>query len=304
MQNNIYLQNGDNMKTNFLPKNKNIGLLFNCDNKNCLSFAQELIFWGKEKGYNFLLREEEAECLGMPYTDKDQWIKKISFCVVLGGDGAMVRASHTVYRYDIPLLGVNFGHLGFLALCNGSDCRAMIETIFAGQAFCLKRRLLRVKVWRNGGIVKTFRALNDAVISSSLISRIGHFILEVGGKRFVAFLADGIICSTPTGSTAYNLSAGGPIVPPHAPLMVMTPICAHTLNARSVVFSEGDNIVVIPTIKGGKHVLTVDGQIAYNLKLGDKIEIELDPKYIISTFALQDENYFAIIQEKLGFGKR
>lgn len=292
------------MKANFLPKNNNIGLVFNCDNKNCLSFAQKLIAWGKEKGYNFLLREDEAKFIGLSPTDNDQWKKSVSFCVVLGGDGAMVRASHVVYRYNIPLLGVNFGHLGFLASCNGTDCKSMIEAIFAGEAFCLKRRLLFVKVWRGGRIVKTFRALNDAVISSSLISRIGHFILEVGGKRFVDFLADGIVCSTPTGSTAYNLSAGGPIVPPHAPLMVMTPICAHTLNARPVVFSENDNITVVPTIKGAKHVLTVDGQIAYNLKLNDKIEIELDPKYKISTFALHDDNYFAIIQEKLGFGRR
>ncbi len=292
------------MKPNFLPKNNNIGLIFNCDNKNCLFFAQELIAWGKEKGYNFLLREDEAKIIGLSPTDNDQWKKSVSFCVVLGGDGAMVRASHVVYRYNIPLLGVNFGHLGFLASCKGTDCESMIKAIFAGEAFCLERRLLHVKVWRDGRIVKAFRALNDAVISSSLISRIGHFILEVGGKRFVDFLADGIICSTPTGSTAYNLSAGGPIVPPHAPLMVMTPICAHTLNARPVVFSENDNITVTPTIKGTKHVLTVDGQIAYNLKLNDKIEIELDPKYWISTFALHDDNYFTIIQEKLGFGRR
>lgn len=292
------------MKTNFLPKNKNIGLVFNCDNKNCLSFAQDLISWGKENGYDFLLRESEAKFLGIAHTDNERWRKDISFCVVLGGDGAMVRASHIVYRYNIPLLGVNFGHLGFLASCDATECKSMIEAIFAGEVFCLKRRLLSAKVWRNGSVVKTFRALNDAVISSSLISRIGHFILEVSGKHFVDFLADGIVCSTPTGSTAYNLSAGGPIVPPNAPLMIMTPICAHTLNARSVVFSEGDDIMIMPTIKGGKHVLTVDGQIAYNLQSNDKIEIVLDSKYTISTFTLQDENYFGIIQEKLGFGRR
>ena len=292
------------MNNNFSPKNKNIGLLFNCDNKNCLSFARDLIAWGKGKGYCFLLLDDEAKKIGSVTTEKEQWRKNISFCIVLGGDGAMVRASHLVYRQNVPLLGVNFGHLGFLASCDATECQSVIEAIFEGKANCLKRRLLLVKVLRNGKVTKTFRALNDAVISSSLISRIGYFILEVGGKHFVDFMADGIVCSTPTGSTAYNLSAGGPIVPPHAPLMVMTPICAHTLNARSVVLSEGDKICVTPTIKGGRHVLTLDGQIAYNLKLGDKIQIELEPRYTISTFTLQDKNYFDIIQEKLGFGKR
>ncbi len=280
----------------------NVGLLFNTQKPAAFEMAEKLCSWGKEHEVNFLFPPHEASALSVPETPDHIWREAVSFAVILGGDGTFLRAARYTFGYNIPLYGINLGRLGFLATGSPDSASNDIMNIIAGKYTLQKRSLLKGHVWRGGRLVHELHALNDLVISKGNIARVIDLEVRVSGEILSLFLADGLILSTPTGSTAYALSAGGPIVPPHVPCMLIAPICAHTLYARPVVLSSNDNAVIIPKGETRNLMLTQDGQLGYELLPDDRLEVMIDTDMYVNTIQLYGRSYYDLLREKLRWG--
>lgn len=211
-----------------------IGMLVNTRKPGALAMAGSLIEWGKASGVSFLFPPHEASVLGIQGVDDEEWKRAVSIAVVIGGDGTFLRAARYVLGAPISLYGINLGHLGFLASGKAEEAENDLEAILRGQYSLLSHRVLEGKICRDGKNIHTLFALNDLVLAKGAMARVMHIEVSMGDKVLNTLPADGIIVSTPTGSTAYALSAGGPIVPPHIPCMIIVPICAHT-DRKSVV---------------------------------------------------------------------
>ena len=279
-----------------------IGLLFNTQKQTAIKTAVRLCQWGKENNIDFLMPPHEASALSVPETPDKKWHKEVSFAVILGGDGTFLRAARYTFGYDIPLYGINLGRLGFLATGSPGSAEKDIITIISGKYTLQKRHLLKGLVWSGGHVVHELYALNDLVISKGNIARVIDLEVRVGTEILSLFLADGLILSTPTGSTAYALSAGGPIVPPHVPCMLLAPICAHTLYARPVILSGTDRAIIKPKDDTRDMMLTQDGQLAYELLPGDYLEAMLDQDTKVSTIELENRSYYDLLRKKLRWG--
>ena len=196
----------------------------------------------------------------------------------------------------------NLGRLGFLATGDPECAREDITSILENKFTLQQRHLIKGLVWRGERVVYELHALNDLVISKGNLARVIDLEVKVGDEILSLFLADGLILSTPTGSTAYALSAGGPIVPPHVPCMLLAPICAHTLYARPVVLSGTDRAYVTPKGDNRNLILTQDGQLCYELLPDDHLEAMLDPDIHINIIQLKDRSYYDLLREKLRWG--
>ncbi|MEG1800193.1 MAG: NAD(+)/NADH kinase, partial [Synergistaceae bacterium] len=282
--------------------NNNVGLLFNTQKQPAIVMAQKLLHWGKENNINFMLPPHEAAVISVPETSDIKWKNTVSFAVILGGDGTFLRAARYTFGYKIPLYGINLGRLGFLATGSPNSAIDDIRTILSNNFVLQKRKLLKGHVWRGDRIVYELHALNDLVISKGNIARVIDLEVRVGDETMSFFLADGLILSTPTGSTAYALSAGGPIVPPHVQCMLVAPICAHTLYARPVVLGADDVAVIAPKGNMRNLMLTQDGQLGYELLPDDRLEVMLDPDIAVSTIELKGRSYYDLLREKLRWG--
>lgn len=192
--------------------------------------------------------------------------------LVMGGDGTMLRVAREVAGLDTPVLGVNIGNLGFLTAVAASDLPRVLQQVWAGD-FLLDSRPLVTASITSTGQRQTFRALNDLVISRSGASRMVELDVAVNGHPLTRYRCDGLIISSPTGSTAYSLSAGGAIVAPDAPVFMITPICPHTLSNRSVVIGMNKTISVTVASNRPSAILTADGQVSHDLSCGDGVEI-------------------------------
>lgn len=285
-----------------ISSGKQIGLLFNTQKPEAIEMAWRLWNWGKEKGIRFILPPHEASALSIPETPDEVWRKEASFAVILGGDGTFLRAARYTFGSAVPLYGINLGRLGFLAIGSPKSAEADIEAIIRGEYTLQLRRLLRGQVWRGGRMVHELHALNDLVISKGNIARVIDLEVLVENETMSLFLADGLILSTPTGSTAYALSAGGPIVPPHVPCMIMAPICAHTLYARPVILSDTDRVLVRPKGETRNMILTQDGQLGYELLPQDELHVMIDRETCVETIQLNGRSYYDLLREKLRWG--
>ncbi|MCF0248430.1 MAG: NAD(+)/NADH kinase [Synergistes sp.] len=258
--------------------------------------------WGKENGIEFLLPPHEALASALPGVSDAEWRENSSFAVVLGGDGTFLRAARYTFGSNVPLYGINLGRLGFLAIGSPGSAESDIKDILDGNFTLQRRSLIKGIVSRGGRAVHELHALNDLVISKGDLARVVDLEVKVGNEVLSLFLADGLILSTPTGSTAYALSAGGPIVPPHVPCVIMAPICAHTLYARPVILGENDEITVISKGEERNILLTQDGQLGYELLPNDTLKVGLDDKNFIRTIQLNGRSYYDLLREKLSWG--
>lgn len=202
----------------------------------------------------------------------------IDCALVIGGDGTFIQASRLLFGRDVPMLGINMGTLGYLTEVEVHNVEEAIAQLIHGDYTIEKRMMLYGSITRTNGEKTADVALNDIVLNRGGLMKIIHFDLLVNDQLLTSYQADGLIVSTPTGSTAYNLSAGGPIVAPTASLMVITPICSHALNSRSIVFSDDDEIVIqIGAKKAGQieeAVINFDGADFIPLQTGDKVMIK------------------------------
>ena len=202
----------------------------------------------------------------------------IDCALVIGGDGTFIQASRLLFGHDVPMLGVNMGTLGYLTEVEVHNVESAIEQLMREDYAIEKRMMLYGSISKDGSDKISDVALNDIVLNRDGQMKIVHFNLYVNGQFLNSYQADGLIVSTPTGSTAYNLSAGGPIVEPTASLMVITPICSHALNSRSIVFSDEDEIVIEIGARRPDQVdqaaITFDGADYIPLQTGDRVSIK------------------------------
>src|SRR5437870_1123595 len=226
----------------------------------------------------------------------------IDLMVVLGGEGTMIATARMLGDKEVPVIGVNYGGLGYLAEFPIEQLFPALESIFAGQ-YCVQRRvMLRVELRRGEELITKNRVLNDVVVNKSALARIIEIETYLNNQFLNRFRADGLIVSTPTGSTAYNLSAGGPIIFPSMNAVVITPICPFTLSNRPIVVPDDSVIEVRLMTKNEEVALTLDGQVGFPLQAGDRALIRKSN----ATFNLvqpANRNYFDVLRDKLKWGR-
>lgn len=268
--------------------------------------ARRLLAWGEENGCPFLLPRQEASALTTAGLSDEEWLKTVELAIVIGGDGTFLRAARYVLDSNIILHGINLGHLGFLASSRPQEAEHDLNNIINDNFEILNRRLLRCVIYHQNETTPshTLYALNDVVLSENAIARLLYIEIQFNGRFFGVLPADGVIISSPTGSTAYALSAGGPIIPPHLDSMVLAPLCAHTLYARPLMAAACDRISLIPRGSSRDIMLTQDGQLAYEIFPGDRIDVELSSEKFIKTVVLPGRSFLDLVQEKLGWGEQ
>ena len=234
-------------------------------------------------------------------SDADE-LKKVSadIAFVFGGDGTILSASRKLYSKQIPLIGVHLGKFGFLAELTLQDINDSLERICSGEYVVSQRMLLTCKVIRSKQVINETVGLNDAVISRTSLSRLISINLYVDEKIVTTYSCDGLIVSTPAGTTAHSLSAGGPIVTPDMEAFAITPICPHTLSNRPLVVS-GSSKIEMEQISESKGIgLTVDGQVYFDVKTGDKVVIEKAEKKL-QLIDTQTRTFYDVLREKLNW---
>lgn len=226
--------------------------------------------------------------------------KEMDFAVVLGGDGTVLSAFRQVAPQNIPLLTVNTGHLGFLTEIYLNHLNQALEQILQGNYEIEERSLLTVQVLREETVLWEALCMNEMVVHREPLTSMCHFEIKIGRHAPVDIAADGIIISTPTGSTAYSLSAGGPVVTPDVPVLQLAPICPHSLASRSLVFSDKEIVTIFPATPN-QMVMVTDGNAGCYILPDDQIKIRRSP-YNAKFIRLQPPEFFRILREKLGWG--
>lgn len=279
-----------------------IGVIANITKENSPAYAVSLRDWLQEKGIAVLFDEATADRTGDAVGV--EWKKlaaEADMIVVFGGDGTMLRVARLVCEFNIPILGINIGGLGYLTEVNLDEMFAAMEIILDGNIITEKRMMLDVVITRRGEPIGEGRVLNEIYINRDNLSRIIDLETAVNDRHLATFKADGLIIATPTGSTAYCLSAGGPIIFPEQKAMIINPICPHTLTNRPVVLPDSVVVKIVLWTKGLGATLTLDGQVAFTLKSGDLVEVRKS-KCMTLLVASPHRNYLEILRTKLGWG--
>ena len=224
--------------------------------------------------------------------------KKADMLFVLGGDGTLLRVARELGDAETPLLGINLGNLGFLTSVRGNDLPAATRQILHGEFQVQPRFRIETALRRNGRRIENHRALNDAVISRGAFSRIVRLRVTIDDVLLTEYLCDGMIFATPTGSTAYSLSAGGPILLPEARACILTPICPHALSNRPVVAGADSVVRCQVASAAGELLLTIDGQVQARMRVGDEIEIRKSAR-VVRLVSPQGQTYFDVLRQKL-----
>jgi NAD+ kinase len=263
-----------------------------------------LLEWLIARGVKVFVDPETAASIGTVADERprEELPGLADLLIVLGGDGTLLAAARLENARNVPILPVNLGGLGFLTSVTLGELYAILDQVFAGENRISERVMLGVEVTRGGNTIERQRALNDAVINKGAVARIIDFELTINGEFICCYKADGLIISTPTGSTAYSLSAGGPIVYPSVEALVVTPICPHTLTNRPLVVPDAGRIEV--GFNGDERVyLTVDGQVGRQLEPGDRVVVvRAGEKLHLVRPARQ--TYFEVLRDKLKWGNR
>jgi len=263
--------------------------------------ASELAHWLTRRGIDVDIDEVVAQRQGNGEFGRFEPKSEYDLVMVLGGDGTLL----SVARDDnvkSPLLGVNLGNLGFLTDVRRNELYPALMEVLAGKFEVEKRALLDVQLERSNGEIEIFRVLNDAVINKSALARIIELTLDVDGKRVTTYRSDGLIISTPTGSTAYNLSADGPILTPSLPVVVLTPICPHTISMRPIVISDSSTIVVALQTGEEDVYLTLDGQEGTKIAAGDRVTIRRSGAEV-ELIKVTGRTFFDNLRDKLRWGE-
>jgi len=234
---------------------------------------------------------------------REEFPSHVELVIVLGGDGTLLSVARMVWRHNIPILGVNLGGLGFLTEVSLEEIYPVLNQVLDGKFRTTPRDVLRASVIRRDKKVAEFVVLNDVVVNKGALARIIELEVTVGQDYLTTFRSDGFIISTPTGSTAYNLSAGGPIVYPSLHNLIITPICSHTLTNRPIVVPDDVTVRAILKSTEEEVTLTLDGQQGFPLEFEDVIEIQKAEGQIL-LIQSPYRSYFDLLREKLKWGER
>ena len=260
----------------------------------------ELLALLKESKVNVLFEQEAATLATKP--DSARTLKDIGetadLIIVLGGDGTILRVARELGGSATPLLGVNLGNLGFLTSIRGDKLTSAIRDILRGEYQVSERQTLQTTLLRSGRRKEAHQALNDVVVSRGAFSRIVRLRLSVDGELLTEYVCDGMIFATATGSTAYSLSAGGPIMVPTARALIITPICPHALSNRSVIAGENSVVRCRVMSAAGELLLTVDGQVQLRMEVGDEVEVR-QSNQTVQLVMPKNHSYFEVLRKKL-----
>lgn len=277
-----------------------MGLFPNTAKTEVLGALPGIVALGKDLGIRFLLPRELAQqysCEAYESGDGES-LSGISIAASLGGDGTFLRMTRELAFVDVPVIGVNFGKLGFLTEVESSQIDDALRKIAAGSYEVEKHSLLEARVYRGGELWQTAQALNDFVLSRGHSSRLTHLSVRIGGKASANYPSDGLIVATPTGSTAYNLSAGGPIVYPGLEATILTPICAHALHTRPIVIPMTEEVEIRSLTPEENVLLSADGEMLGELGPDDKVLISKS-RFYVDFVKLNLLSYYETWQEKL-----
>jgi NAD+ kinase len=224
----------------------------------------------------------------------------VNFALVFGGDGTVLSAARQLAPLDIPLLTINTGHMGFLTEIYLNQLQAALEQVLTGEYSFEDRSMLAVRLYRENTLIWEALSLNEVVVHREPLTSMCHFEIQIGHHAPVDIAADGVIVSSPTGSTAYALSAGGPVLTPDIPVLQLAPICPHSLASRSLVFSDREPVNIFPAT-ANQMVMVVDGNGGSFILPDDRVHIEKS-RYTTRFIRLQPPEFFRILREKLGWG--
>ena len=281
-----------------MGKIENVGFVIKAHAPNVMNILKDLMKYFEAKNIVCILEEVAAKKLRKKDGIKREELpSRVDLVIVLGGDGTLLSIAHVAAQKDVPVLGINLGALGFLTEVPLDEMYLTLDSYLRGnEEIISSRRMLEAKT--RG---RTYYCLNDVVINKGALARMIQCAIWIDDKEISMTKADGFIISTPTGSTAYSLSAGGPIIQPYIPAIIIAPICPHTLSFRPMVISS-ESSVKIQLLTGGEEVyLTIDGQRGNRMKKNDKVEVccsGLELRLISSP----KRNFFDLLQQKLGWG--
>jgi NAD+ kinase len=279
----------------------NIGVVVNVEKDQGLKYTKILLDSINKNGAKYIVCEKIAKKLGLIESSfsEEELIEMSDIIVCLGGDGSFLKAARMILEKDVPIIGINLGNLGFLADVDKNEIDTAVKKLVNNDYNIEKRMLLETKIIRDNNIIAMDTALNDVVVSRGALSRILHLRTYVDDNFMDMFPGDGLIISTPTGSTAYTLSAGGPIVQPDAGLIIVTPICPHLLYSRSFIATK-DKVVKIIVDEDCDHnaMVTVDGQVGYEIRGGDLI-ITKESSKTIKMIKINTRHFLEVLRGKI-----
>jgi NAD+ kinase len=286
-----------------------IGIVLKPHQPEALTTLCELVLWLAERDIKLvggpeIERERIEHQTGCPVDEvpTQKLPTDVDLMLVLGGDGTMIATARMIGDHEVPVLGINYGGLGYLAEFRIEELYSALESILSGNYRLDKRVMLSVELLRNEVPVTTNRVLNDVVINKSALARIIEIEAFFNGQFVNSFRADGLIVSTPTGSTAYNLSAGGPVIFPSMNAVVVTPICPFTLSNRPIVVPDDAEIELTLKTDQEEVALTLDGQVGFPLKVEDRVKISKS-RTMFNLIQPSNRNYFEVLRDKLRWGR-
>ncbi len=265
--------------------------------------VEKIIGWASENKVEVFIGEELTPLIGQKekFSPREKLWEVSEVLISLGGDGTMLASARAVGEHKIPILGINLGGVGFLTEINSNDLQNTLNKLKKGDYFIEKRMVLETEV---EGVKKLDQyALNDVVIDKGEVARLFLLHLYLQDEFICSYSADGLIISTPTGSTAYSLAAGGPIINPRMNAIIVSPICPHTLASRPIVFSENETLKVVVELSSREAVLTIDGQVAFGLKSGSSVLVR-KAKHSVNLIKFRDRSFYEILRRKLHWGAR
>ncbi len=282
---------------------KKIGIICKPGRPEPREILKDLLPWLGRRGHDTLVDPESAAALGIKGYARAEIAAAADAMLVLGGDGTMLGVSRLVAERGVPILGVNLGSMGFITEVNREEIYEAVDTMLSGTCSVEERLMLSAGIIRDGERIAEYTVLNDVVVNKGALARIVDLDAFINGIYVTTFKADGLIISTPTGSTAYSLSAGGPILYPSLDSILVTPICSHTLTNRPIVLPDNFTIQVILRTLSEDVYLTLDGQVGFSLRKDDVIEVNKSP-HKTKLFIPCERDYFNILRSKLKWGER
>lgn len=280
---------------------KTVGIVPNYNKEPAMKLVNELAEFLLKKECKVVLTYKIAEMTGLNDlgVTKYELYSKSDFIIVLGGDGTLLDTGRKAAKFGTPLLGINMGTMGFLATADGSEAETAIEKVLNSEYKIEKRLMLESEIISDTDNPKQYIAVNDVCISRGVFTKITEYDIYVNEEYLATFRADGIIISTPTGSTAYNLSAGGPVLKPDIACMVITPICPHSLHSRSIVVSADDTVRIEASFgSNGDIIMSMDGQTSVILNNGDIINVRKSANSI-NIIKTNTRSFYEILRKKL-----
>jgi len=285
-------------------KSKAVGIISKPGKPELGSIVAGLLDWFRQRNWHVVVdRETAPHAPGMDSVAREEISSRpLDFVVVLGGDGTLLAAARAVAKAGVPVLGVNLGSLGFLTEVPLEELYPTLQGIEEGRCNVEVRSMVHCDVTRKGSLVASYDALNDIVVGKGTISRLNHCDVYVDGIFVSAYLADSLIVSTPTGSTAYSLSAGGPILMPSVNALVVTPVSAHSLTHRPLVVPDTSKIELVVNTGEDEAYLSVDGQVGTPMCDGDRVTCKKS-EHQVKLLRIHG-TFFDVLRTKLKWGQR